>query len=139
MIVSSKGRYALIVMIDLARHADEGYIPLREIAERQKISEKYLEAILRELVKSKLLDGIRGKGGGYKLVRSPEEYTAWDIISVAEEGISTVACLEMNGEVHCQMQPPAIPCLCGRISARPSRSFSQSTPWRSLLSCDVLP
>ena len=101
MIVSSKGRYALIVMIDLARHADEGYIPLREIAERQKISEKYLEAILRELVKSKLLDGIRGKGGGYKLVRSPEEYTAWDIISVAEEGISTVACLEINGEVHC--------------------------------------
>ena len=101
MIVSSKGRYALIVMIDLARHTDEGYIPLREIAERQKISEKYLEAILRELVKNKLLDGIRGKGGGYKLVRSPEEYTAWDIISVAEEGISTVACLEMNGEVHC--------------------------------------
>ena len=101
MIVSSKGRYALIVMIDLARHTDEGYIPLREIADRQHISEKYLEAILRELVKNNLLEGIRGKGGGYKLVRSPEEYTAWDIISVAEDGISTVACLEMNGEVHC--------------------------------------
>ncbi len=101
MIVSSKGRYALIVMIDLARHADDGYIPLREIAARQRISEKYLEAILRELVKNKLLDGIRGKGGGYRLVRSPEQYTAWDIISVAEEGISTVACLEMNGQVHC--------------------------------------
>ena len=78
-----------------------GFIPLREIAARQKISEKYLEAILRELVKNKLLDGIRGKGGGYRLVRPPEQYTAWDIISVAEEGISTVACLEMNGEVHC--------------------------------------
>ncbi len=101
MIVSSKGRYALIVMIDLARHSDEGYIPLREIAERQRISEKYLEAILRELVKNGLLSGIRGKGGGYKLVRSPEEYTAWDIISVAEDGISTVACMEMNGQVHC--------------------------------------
>ena len=101
MIVSSKGRYALIVMIDLARHADDGFIPLREIAARQKISEKYLEAILRELVKNKLLDGIRGKGGGYRLVRPPEQYTAWDIISVAEEGVSTVACLEMNGEVHC--------------------------------------
>lgn len=101
MIVSSKGRYALIVMIDLARHSDEGYIPLREIATRQKISEKYLESILRELVKNGLLSGIRGKGGGYKLMRSPEEYTAWDIISVAEEGISTVACLEMNGQVHC--------------------------------------
>ena len=73
MIVSSKGRYALIVMIDLARHADEGYIPLREIATRQKISEKYLESILRELVKNGLLSGIRGKGGGYKLMRSPED------------------------------------------------------------------
>lgn len=101
MIVSSKGRYALIVMIDLARHEADGYIPLKEIADRQKISEKYLEAILRELVKNGLLSGIRGKGGGYRLVRSPKEYTAWDIISVAEEGISTVACLEMNGKAHC--------------------------------------
>ena len=72
MMISTKGRYALRVMIDLAEHQTEGYIPLKEIAERQEISEKYLESILKVLVKEKLLSGLRGKGGGYRMTKSPD-------------------------------------------------------------------
>ena len=72
--ISSKGRYALRVMIDLARQNSDGYVPLKEIAERQGISKKYLEIIAKELVSAKLLKGVSGKGGGYKLSRKPEEY-----------------------------------------------------------------
>ena len=75
MMVSTKGRYALRVMIDLAEHQAEGYIPLKAIARRQDISEKYLESILKSLVQSQFLTGVRGKGGGYRLTRSPEQYT----------------------------------------------------------------
>ena len=77
--ISTKGRYALRVMIDLAQHKDEEYVPLNEIAIRQEISEKYLEIVLKILVKKKLLKGRRGKGGGYQLTREPSEYTigAW--------------------------------------------------------------
>lgn len=69
--ISTKGRYALRVMIDLAQHKDEEYVPLNEIAIRQEISEKYLEIVLKILVKKKLLKGRRGKGGGYQLTREP--------------------------------------------------------------------
>ena len=69
--ISTKGRYALRVMIDLAEHQEDRYIPLKDIAARQEISEKYLEIILKALVQEKLLVGLRGKGGGYKLTRSP--------------------------------------------------------------------
>lgn len=72
MMVSTKGRYALRVMIDLAEHQSEGYVPLKEIAARQEISEKYLESILKVLVQQRFLEGLRGKGGGYKLTRAPE-------------------------------------------------------------------
>ena len=72
--ISSRGRYALRVMIDLARQNSDGYVPLKEIAERQNISKKYLEIIAKELVNAKLLKGVSGKGGGYKLSRKPEEY-----------------------------------------------------------------
>ena len=73
MKISSRGRYALRVMIDLAEHIDGSYIPLKDIAERQEISQKYLESIMLDLSKAKLLDGRHGKGGGYKLNRIPEE------------------------------------------------------------------
>ena len=73
--ISTKGRYALRVMVDLIQHQEEGYVPLREIANRQEISEKYLEIILKLLVKGNILQGLRGKGGGYMLIRKPEEYT----------------------------------------------------------------
>ena len=72
MLVSTKGRYALRIMIDLAEHQTDGYIPLKETAGRQGISEKYLEGIIKILVKDKMLTGVRGKGGGYKLTKSPE-------------------------------------------------------------------
>ena len=84
MMISSKGRYALRVMIDLAEHADEGYIPLQTIAARQGISEKYLESILAVLSKARLLDAVRGKGGGYRLSRPAKDYTAFEILSLTE-------------------------------------------------------
>ena len=80
MMVSTKGRYALRVMIDLAEHQSEGYVPLKEIAARQEISEKYLESILKVLVQQRFLEGLRGKGGGYKLTRAPETYTVGSIL-----------------------------------------------------------
>jgi len=93
MIVSTKGRYALRVMIDLAEHPSKSYIPLREIAKRQEISEKYLEIILKNLVRKKLLIGLRGKGGGYCLSRTPEQYTVGSILRAAEDTLAPVACL----------------------------------------------
>ena len=100
MLISTKGRYALRVMIDLVEHQSEGYIPLKEIAERQEISEKYLESIIKILVKAKLLDGLRGKGGGYKLTKAPEQYTAGAILRLTEESLAPVACLE-DGAAPC--------------------------------------
>ena len=94
MMVSTKGRYALRVMIDLAEHQTDGYLPLKEIAERQGISEKYLESILKVLVQNKLLTGLRGKGGGYRLTRAPEEYTVGSILRLTEGSLVPVACLE---------------------------------------------
>lgn len=98
MLVSTKGRYALRVMIDLAEHPAEGYIPLKEIARRQEISEKYLEAIIKILVKAKALSGLRGKGGGYKLTRAPEQYTVGSILRLTEESLAPVSCLEADAE-----------------------------------------
>ena len=80
MIVSTKGRYALRVMIDLAEHQSEKYVPLKEVAARQEISEKYLENILKVLVQNGFLEGLRGKGGGYRLTRSPDQYTVSEIL-----------------------------------------------------------
>ncbi len=94
MVVSTKGRYALRAMIDLAEHSAEGFVPLREIAQRQEISEKYLEIILKLLVKAHLVVGLRGKGGGYRLNRAPEQYTVWEILCGVEEALTPVACLE---------------------------------------------
>ena len=94
MMVSTKGRYALRVMIDLAEHQSEGYVPLKEIAARQEISEKYLESILKVLVQQRFLEGLRGKGGGYKLTRTPETYTVGSILRLTEGSLAPVACLE---------------------------------------------
>ncbi|MCD8343708.1 MAG: Rrf2 family transcriptional regulator [Oscillospiraceae bacterium] len=94
MLVSTKGRYALRVMVDLAEHQGDRYIPLKEIAERQEISEKYLETILKVLVQEKMLVGLRGKGGGYKLSRAPEQYTVGSVIRLTEGSLAPVSCLE---------------------------------------------
>ena len=84
MLVSTKGRYALRVMVDLAEHQAAGRIPLKEIAARQGISEKYLENILATLVRANMLSGMRGKGGGYVLTRPPEQYTVGEILRLTE-------------------------------------------------------
>ncbi|MCI8493069.1 Rrf2 family transcriptional regulator [Anaerotruncus colihominis] len=94
MMISTKGRYALRVMIDLAEHQGEGYIPLKEIAQRQEISEKYLESILKVLVREHFLIGVRGKGGGYRLSRTPKQYTIGSIIRLTENSLFPVACLD---------------------------------------------
>ena len=99
MLISTKGRYALRVMADLAEHPSEGYIPLKEIAQRQEISEKYLEAIIKILVKARLLTGVRGKGGGYKLTRGPEQYTVGEVLRLTEETLAPVACLDETADI----------------------------------------
>ncbi len=98
--ISTKGRYALRVMIDLAEHSGEKYIPLKDIADRQMISKKYLEIIVRDLVRGKMISGISGKGGGYRLARKPAEYPVGEIIELMEGSLATVACLE-NGALPC--------------------------------------
>ncbi len=91
--ISTRGRYAIRVMLDLAEHNNGNYIPLKDIAARQDISKKYLEIIVKDMVQGGLLIGASGKGGGYKLVRKPEDYTIGEIIELMEGSLATVACL----------------------------------------------
>ena len=91
--ISTKGRYALRVMLDLAEHDNGTYIPLKDIAVRQDISKKYLEIIVKELVRGGLLTAVSGKGGGYRLSRLPEDYTIGEIIELMEGSLAPVACL----------------------------------------------
>lgn len=108
MKISTKGRYAIRVMIDLAEHNSGEYIPLMDVANRQEISEKYLEAIVAVLSKSGFLQSLRGKGGGYKLARSPESYTIGSILRLTEGSLAPVACLEHQ------------PNLCDRVAECPT-------------------
>ncbi|MCD8238158.1 MAG: RrF2 family transcriptional regulator [Clostridiales bacterium] len=101
MMISTRGRYALRVMIDLGEREGQGFVALREISERQDISEKYLESIVKRLVKNGLVVGIRGKNGGYKLAKKPSEYTVAEILTAAEEVLAPVACLSC-GENTCE-------------------------------------
>ncbi|MGN1345774.1 MAG: RrF2 family transcriptional regulator [Eubacteriales bacterium] len=101
MLISSKGRYALRVMLELARYPAGEYVPLAGIAEEQEISEKYLESILVALSKAGYVDGLRGKGGGYRLNRAPEEYTVGGILRIVEGSIAPVACLEEDSDRKC--------------------------------------
>lgn len=101
MLVSTKGRYALRVMIDLAEHRQDGRTPLKKIAARQGISEKYLENILSALVRHGMLSGLRGKGGGYCLTREPEEFSIGEILRLTEGSLRPVTCLE-GGHGGCE-------------------------------------
>lgn len=110
MIVSTKGRYALRVMLDLASHKPEEYVSLASIAERQGISEKYLENIIKVLTEARLLKGVRGKGGGYRLSYAPEDYTIYSILKLTEGNLAPVACLadnapECNRSTECRTLP----------------------------------
>ena len=95
--ISTKGRYALRVMMDLAEQKED-VVPLKDIAERQEISKKYLEIIVKDLVKGKLIKGSSGKGGGYRLCRKPEEYSVGEILELTEGSLATVACLAPDVE-----------------------------------------
>ena len=91
--ISTKGRYAIRVLMDLAENQTDGYIPLKDIAARQDISKKYLEIIVKDLVKGGLLTAASGKGGGYRLNRKPEDYNIGEILELMEGPLATVACL----------------------------------------------
>lgn len=110
MLVSTKGRYALRMMIDIARHPDESRVSLREIGERQGVSAKYLEQLARLLCNAGLLKGWRGQGGGYQLSRPPQDISAGDIIRATEGTVAPVACLarvdtECPRASHCETNP----------------------------------
>ncbi len=105
--ISTKGRYALRVMLDLARQGPEEPTPLKDIAARQEISKKYLEIIVRELVAAGFVTGVSGKGGGYRLCRKPEDYSVGEILESAEGPLSAVSCLA-EGAAPC---PRAADCL----------------------------
>ena len=100
MMISTRGRYALRVMIDLVEHTKDGYVPMKEVAKRQGVSLKYLERILPALAKNHLVEGIHGKGGGYRLCRKPAEYTVGEILRLTEGALAPVACLAC-GAVPC--------------------------------------
>ena len=92
MIVSTKGRYALRVMVSFAQRGTDEYIPLKEIAEAEEISQKYLETIMTTLSKAGFVDAVHGKGGGYRLSRKPEEYTIGSILKLTEGSLAAVSC-----------------------------------------------
>ena len=104
MIVSTKGRYALRVMVSFAQRGTDEYIPLKEIAEAEEISQKYLETIMTTLSKAGFVDAVHGKGGGYRLNRKPEEYTVGSILKLTEGSLSAVSCTSQG------------PSACGRAS-----------------------
>lgn len=110
MIVSTKGRYALRVMVGLAQRDAAQYIPLKEIAEAEGISQKYLEAIMTTLSKAGFVDAVHGKGGGYRLNRSPEDYTVGSILKLSEGSLSAVSCTSQGAAACsrtqcCQAKP----------------------------------
>lgn len=94
MMISTRGRYALRIMIDLGEHFGDIYIPLKDIAKRQHISAKYMESIIKALVQANFVTGLRGKGGGYRLTREPDSYTVGSILKLTEGSLAPVACLE---------------------------------------------
>lgn len=98
MMISTKGRYALRVMIDLAENDKGDYIAMKQVAERQNISLKYLERILPLLVKNNLVEGVHGKGGGYRLTRSPKDYPVGEILRLTEGDLAPVSCLKCDAE-----------------------------------------
>lgn len=98
MMISTKGRYALRVMLELVEHEGDGFTPLKDIADRQEISLKYLESIMTILSKQHLVDGASGKKGGYRLCRKPEEYSVGEILRLTEGTLAPVSCLQYGAQ-----------------------------------------
>ena len=101
MMISTRGRYVLRVLADLAEHSNGSYIPMKDIADRQEISLKYIEKIMPVLTKAKMVDGLHGKGGGYRLNRAPEDYKIGEILRLTEGTLAPVQCLE-TGASACE-------------------------------------
>lgn len=101
MNVTSKGRYALRIMIDLAQHREDGYVSLKTVSDRTQLSMKYLEMIVGGLKKAELVSSTRGKEGGYKLVKAPSEYSVGEILRCMEDNLAPVACIK-DGAVCCE-------------------------------------
>ncbi|MBQ6439636.1 MAG: Rrf2 family transcriptional regulator [Mogibacterium sp.] len=120
--ISTKGRYALRVMLDLAQQGKSEFVPLKDIAARQEISKKYLEIIVKDLVKGGMLEGVSGKGGGYKLSRKPDDYTVGEILELLEGTLSPVACLEKDAAV-CPRAPECLTLPLWREYYQMSRDF----------------
>ncbi len=104
MLISTRGRYALRVLTDMAENQGDAYLPLKEIAARQEISEKYLESIVKDLVRSGILTGLRGKGGGYRLGLPPDRIGVYEVLEIMEGTLAPVACLE-KGHPLCPRMP----------------------------------
>lgn len=98
MLISTRGRYALRVLTDIAENQGDGFLPLKEVADRQGLSEKYLEAVIKVLVQADILTGVRGKGGGYRLSTDPGELLVLDVLRLTEESLAPVACLKDGAE-----------------------------------------
>ena len=94
--ISTKGRYSVRILLDLAEHHNGGYIPMKEVAARQEISLKYIERLMPALKAAGLIDSVHGAGGGYRLTREPEDYTLWEILTLAEGDLAPVSCLQQN-------------------------------------------
>ena len=98
MLISTRGRYALRVLLDLAEHKGDGYIPMKSVAERQGLSLKYIQAIMPVLSKNGLIEGVHGKGGGYRLSKPLSEYRVGDILRLTEANLAPVTCLECDAK-----------------------------------------
>ncbi len=94
--ISTKGRYSVRILLDLAEHRSGGYIPMKEVAARQELSLKYIERLMPALKAAGLIDSVHGAGGGYRLTREPEDYTLWEILTLAEGDLAPVSCLQQN-------------------------------------------
>lgn len=99
--ISTRGRYAIRVMLDLALNGENGYVPMKDVAARQDLSLKYLEQILPSLTRNKMIEGVQGKGGGYRLTKAPSEYLIGDILRVTEKDLAPVSCLA-EGAAKCE-------------------------------------
>ena len=132
MKVSTKGRYALKVMIDLAQHRENGFISLKEIAERQEVSMKYLEMIVGILNRADYVQSLRGKSGGYKLSRNPDEYTIGAILKLTEGSMAPVSCIE-NGMATCDRAGDCVTLPLGRGLDKVIDEYLESVTLEDLL------
>lgn len=98
MLISTRGRYALRVLLELAQRGGDGYVPMKSVAENQGLSLKYIERIMPVLSKNALVEGIHGKGGGYRLSRTPDKYTVGEILRLTEGDLAPVSCLEHDAK-----------------------------------------